>query len=114
MMNGTGELRWNSEGRKYFGYFLNDKRNEFGIFIWKKPFKIFIGFWVNGKQNGVGKYMDSKKEKYGIWISGKLVRWFKNKQEINQYIEPQYRKYMIYFKASIQEIKNIFLKNENW
>ena len=112
MMNGIGELKWNNEGRKYIGYFLNDKRNGFGMFLWEKPLKIFIGFWSNGKMNGVGKYIDVRKEKLGIWKNGKLIKWFKNKDEIYQYIEPEFNKFCKFFKKSFEEIKNNTLEEE--
>ena len=111
MMNGIGELRWNNEGKKYLGFFKDDKRNGFGIFVLKKPFKIFIGFWLNGKMNGVVKFMDSRKEKYGIWKNNKLIKWFKNKEEIYQYIEPEYNKFCKYFEKSLDEMKSFFSDN---
>lgn len=88
--NGIGELVWINEGRKYIGYFSDDKINGFGLLIWKEPFKIFIGSWLNGKQNGLGKYMDSRKEKYGLWDNGKIVKWFKKKEKIDENIEKDY------------------------
>ena len=112
MMNGIGELRWNKEGRKYIGNFLDDKRNGFGIFLWKKSFRIFIGFWLNGKMNGVGKYIESRKEKYGIWKNGKLIKWFKKKEEIYPYIEPEFNNFIGYFKKSLDEIKSIFSEKD--
>ena len=33
MMNGIGELIYNNEGRKYIGYFKDDKKNGFGMFL---------------------------------------------------------------------------------
>ena len=114
MMNGFGELTWKNEGRKYVGFFLDDKRNGFGLFLWKNPFRVFIGFWLKGKQNGVAKYMDMKKNKFGIWKNGKLVKWFKNKDDAFQYIEPEYNNYLEYFDKSYDDIKNTFLDDENW
>ena len=67
------------------------------MFLWKKKFKVFLGFWMDGKQNGIGKYMDSSKQKHGIWKNGKLIKWFKNKEEIYQYIEPEFNKFYIIF-----------------
>ena len=108
MMNGIGELIYNNEGRKYIGLFKDDKKNGFGMFLWKKKVKIYLGFWMNGKQNGIGKY----KQKYGIWKNGKLIKWFKNKEEIYQYIEPEFNKFSKYFKKTSNEIKDIFLNDE--
>ena len=112
MMNGIGELIWKNYRRKYIGYFKDDKRNGFGILYWKKEFKAFIGFWSNGKQNGIGKYMDTRKEKYGIWKNGKLIKWFKKKEEIYQYIEPEFNNFKKYFKITSGQIKNIFLNDD--
>ena len=113
-MNGFGELVWKKEGRKYVGFFLDDKRHGFGLFLWKNPFKIFIGFWLKGKQNGVAKYMEKKKSKFGIWKNGKLIKWFKNKDDAFQYIEPEYNNYLLYFEKSFGEIKDMFINDENW
>ena len=114
MMNGYGELVWKNERRKYVGYFLNDKRHGFGFFLWKNPLKIFIGFWSKGKQNGVAKYMASKKTKFGIWKNGKIIKWFKNKEEAYQYIEPEYNNYLVYYEKSFNEISHMFENDENW
>ena len=113
MMNGFGELRANNEGRKYVGYFLDDKKNGFGMIFWKKPVKIFIGFWLNGKTNGIGKFMKNQKEKIGIWKNGKLIKWFKNVEEIYQYIEPEFNKFCNFFQKSFNEILNLFSSDEN-
>ena len=56
--------------------------------------------------------MDSSKQKYGIWKNGKLIKWFKNKEEIYQYIEPEFNKFYKYFKKTYNEIKNIFSNDE--
>ena len=47
-MNGYGEFYW-KDGKKYFGFYDNDKKNGFGIFYWPKE-KFYIGFWKDGKQ----------------------------------------------------------------
>ena len=114
MMNGFGELTWKNEGKKYVGFFLNDKRQGFGLFLWKKPFKIFIGFWLKGKQNGVAKYMVKKKNRFGIWKNGKLVKWFKNKDEAFQYIEPDFNNYLDFYEKTFEEVENLFKNDKNW
>ena len=114
MMHGFGELAWKNEGRKYYGFFMNDKRHGFGIYMWRNPFKVFLGFWIKGKQNGVGKSMDKKKNKYGIWKNGKLVKWFKNKDEAYQYIEPELNNYLIFFEKPFEEIQKKFIGDNNW
>ena len=62
---------------------IRGDRDEILYFL--KDFKIFIGFWLNGKTNGIGKYMKYHKEKFGIWKNGKVIKWFKDKEEIYQY-----------------------------
>ena len=114
MMNGFGELSWKNEGKKYVGFFLNDKRQGFGLFLWKKPFKIFIGFWLKGKQNGVAKYMVKRKNRFGIWKNGKLVKWFKNKDEAFQYIEPDFNNYLDFYEKTFEEVENLFKNDKNW
>ena len=101
--------------KKYIGYFLNDKKNGFGIFTWKNQIKIFIGFWFNGFQNGVGKYIDLKKQKCGIWKDGKKIKNI-NFDEINQYISPEYQEFLPFFYKNLEELKNlleIFDDNSN-
>ena len=104
MMNGIGEYIWNNGEKKYIGYFLDDKKNGFGIFSWKNPIKIFIGFWINGMQNGVGKIIDLNKQKCGIWKDGKKIKII-DLNEINQFIEPQYIKFLPFFHQHIDELK---------
>ena len=113
MMNGIGELIWKKDRRKYIGYFKNDKRNGFGIFFWKKEFKTYIGFWLNGKQNGIGKYMDLNKKHYGIWKNGQLINWFKRKEEIYKYIEPEFNHFYKFFKITSEQIENLLSNDEN-
>ena len=113
MMNGIGELVWIKQGRKYLGYFIDDKINGLGLLIWRNPLKIFIGFWSNGKQNGIGKYMDSHKEKYGIWKNGKIVKWIKNDEKIEEYIEKDFNLINIFFEKTLKELEEKFSTIEN-
>ena len=105
MMNGIGEFIWNNEGKKYIGYFRNDKKNGFGIFSWKDQIKIFVGFWINGIQNGVGKCIDLKKQKYGIYKDGKKIKNI-NLEEIEQFVEPEYHKFLPFFYKNFEELKD--------
>ena len=44
-MNGYGEFSWKN-GKKYFGFYKNDIKEDFGIYIYEqKPFQAYIGFW---------------------------------------------------------------------
>ena len=58
-MNGYGEFLW-QDGKRYRGFYINDKKEGFGIYYWPDPVRIYIGFWKNGKQDGLGKYLSSK------------------------------------------------------
>ena len=49
-MHGRGVLIW-SDGKKYEGEFLNDKRDGIGRFTWADG-RMYIGEWKGGKQNG--------------------------------------------------------------
>ena len=108
MMNGFGEYIWNGGEKKYVGYFLNDNKNGFGIFYFKDFVKIYIGFWVNGKQSGIGKYINLAKEKYGIWNDGKKIKKV-NIDEIEKYIEPEYKQFLPFFHYTLEELKKIFM-----
>ena len=71
-MNGYGEMIWN-KSQIYIGFFENNKRNGFGIIIWRDREKGYIGFWKDNYQNGFGKFISNiknKEEIYGLWSSG--------------------------------------------
>ena len=68
-MHGYGEFLWN-EGKKFYGFYKNDKKDGFGIYYWPNN-KFYIGFWKYGKQNGIGKYIKDNSVKYG---DGKMVK----------------------------------------
>jgi hypothetical protein len=111
-MNGIGEFIWDNGERRYIGYFLNEKKNGFGIYLWTKPLKVFIGFWEKGIQTGFGKYMDSKKQKCGIWKNGKKVKSVKL-SEINEYLEPELRRFIPFFSYSLEKIQKIIKLGDN-
>ena len=66
-LDGFGEFLW-SEGKKYWGYYKNDKKDGFGIFFWDlqniryfieklsifKNINVYGGFWEEEDMNGVG------------------------------------------------------------
>ena len=103
-MNGIGLFKW-GDGRKYIGYYKDDKRNGFGIFFWSNPFKIYMGFWLNGLQNGLGKVYTSFKEKYCLWEDGKMIKKLSNKKEYDSKI----KKYLSYFKMTTDDLLTFFL-----
>jgi len=79
-MSGYGEFYWN-EGKRYKGFYLNDKKEGFGVYYWHDKTRIYIGFWKNGKQEGLGKYITEKHSKWGKWEKGDRKLWYDNKNE---------------------------------
>jgi hypothetical protein len=53
-MDGYGIYMW-KDGRKYFGEYLDDKKNGYGVYLWADGRK-YEGMWYKGKQHGIGKY----------------------------------------------------------
>ena len=49
-MHGYGEFYWN-DGKKYFGFFKEDKKEGFGIHCQSNTI-FYNGFWKNGKRDG--------------------------------------------------------------
>jgi hypothetical protein len=110
MMHGFGEFEW-KDGKKYIGYYLNDKKEGFGIYYWQNPNKAYIGFWKNGKQDGVGKYMTPNKVRYGLWSCGEKVRWYNSdKEALLNLIGRDQIQYKELFKYDLGDI-NSFLNN---
>ena len=87
-MNGYGEFHW-KDGKFYIGYFENNKKTGFGIYVWSNPVKLFIGYWKNGKQHGVGKYISNKSVKYGLWNEGEREIWFEKIEEFKKQTKVQ-------------------------
>ena len=89
-MNGYGEFIW-ADGKKFFGFYKNDKKEGFGIYYWPDN-RVFVGFWKDGKQNGVGKYIKGESSKYGIWKDGKREKWIDDNEFFDclSHIEEKY------------------------
>ena len=109
MINGIGVFKWN-EGKKFFGFYKNDKKNGFGIYNWENPKKIFVGFWINGKQNGIGKFMEKNKVKFGFWKNGKKLKWFNNENEMFNFVDDEEKEFEFILKMNFDEICN-FIKD---
>jgi len=83
-MDGTGEFTW-SDGRKYKGQYLEDKKHGYGEFEWKDGRK-YKGNWAYGKQHGKGVYVSANgQEKDGEWYEGRKL---KPKKEDNINLSP--------------------------
>jgi hypothetical protein len=103
-MNGYGEFSW-KDGRKYCGFYSNDKKNGFGIHYWPNGEKYYVGFWKDGKQHGVGKYIKGNDMKYGEWVEGKKERWFNNENELEMALSGNEGNYKYFIMKDISEIK---------
>ena len=102
-MHGYGEFIW-SEGKKYIGFYKNDKKDGFGIYYWPNN-RFFVGFWKEGKQNGVGKYIKGDAIKYGIWKEGKREKWFDNEDEFANCLDPREEKFVYIFQWNKIQLK---------
>ena len=111
-MNGYGEFSW-IEGKKYIGFYKDDKKEGFGIYYWPDN-RIFIGFWKEGKQNGFGKYIKDDIVKYGIWKDGKNEKWFENEEEFLTSLDSENKRFIDFFLWDIIKIKkNLDLDYKN-
>ena len=73
-MNGHGELVY-EDGRKYKGYFVNDKKHGQGIYKWANG-KSYNGMWINGSQHGQGVFTNADgKSRLSVWKNGEFVKW---------------------------------------
>lgn len=72
-MHGQGILTF-KDGNKYEGFFVMDKREGHGKYIWTDG-RIYDGEWKNGKQHGKGLYIKYGEQRYGEWDNGKRIRW---------------------------------------
>ena len=83
VFSGYGAYYYNN-GNCYFGQWENNQKNGYGEFITKN--KIFIGFYVNGKRNGFGITFLRDKRKYflGFWKNDNKFGIFKVITDKNQ------------------------------
>ena len=102
-MHGYGEFIW-IEGKKYVGFYKNDKKDGFGIYYWPNN-KLFVGFWREGKQNGVGKYIKGEAKKFGIWKDGKRQKWLDTVDEFTDCLDPSEEKYASIFQWNTSQIR---------
>ena len=71
-----------SNGKKYIGEWIDNKRDGFGTNVWPDGSK-YIGEWKEGKQNGVGTFTFSNGAKdVGEWkenkLNGEAIQYFAN------------------------------------
>jgi hypothetical protein len=104
-MSGYGEFKW-KDGKRYLGYYLNDKKEGFGIYYWTSSGRAYIGFWKKGKQDGVGKYINNETTRFGLWRYGERLKWFENEKEILEHIPAGLSGFKKIFKFDINDIQN--------
>ena len=91
--NGYGEYIW-LIGKIFFGFFINDKKNGFGV-LKNGEKNYYVGFWNNDQQEGIGKTINiiDNKEKYSLWIGGRVNHHFRDLNEMDNFFSPK-QKYM--------------------
>ena len=102
-INGYGEFTW-VEGKKYYGFYIKDKKDGFGIYYWPGG-KFFVGFWKEGKQHGIGKSIKGNQIKYCRWKNGKKDKMYMNEDQFFNCFEPEEEKFSEYFQWDINRIK---------
>jgi hypothetical protein len=104
-MDGYGEFHW-PDGKKYFGYYVKDKKDGFGVFYWPNNCKVYLGGWKNGKQDGLGILLfNNGAVKYGIWINGNWVKWLRGSYEFEKYKTD----HVGYYHLLLQDPKDLFI-----
>lgn len=110
------EIRWYIIIVNYIniGFYVQDKKEGFGIYYWENLHKAYLGFWKNGKQHGVGKYINPKKQdkqtKFGLWKEGQRTKWFNSEEEAMNILPTHQKKFIGLFKHDLEDIKQ-FLTN---
>ena len=117
-MNGYGEMLNLKNDAFYYGYWKDNKKNDFGVeFSPRKndKDKIYSGFWKDNERHGYGILLNKNKEEKNImavWKGNKVIKIFNTEQEFIQNITQNgFDKYLFFFKRSFDEhikIINIF------
>ena len=102
-------FQW-AEGKKYLGFYKNDKKDGFGIHYWPHN-RFFIGFWKCGKQHGIGKYIKGNVIKYGVWKEGKREKWIEEREFTND-LDSGDDNYSYFFQWNITKLKKYMEVND--
>lgn len=118
-MDGIGLMKFD-ESKFYLGKqlllklgnFEKDIKEGFGILLWRTSpnncdIKIYLGFWKKGLQNGIGKFYSNKGTRFGYWVEGERVMWYKCENDCVSNIDDSDAKYRSFFKLSIKEVVNL-------
>jgi len=121
-MNGYGEMLYLKNDGFYYGYWKDNKKNDFGVEYSPRKNgkdKIYSGFWKDNERHGYGILLNKNKEEKNImavWKGNKVIKIFNTELEFIQNITKNgFDKYLFFFKRSFDEhIKNIKnIKNDN-
>ena len=123
-MNGYGEMLNLKNEAFYYGYWKDNKKNDFGVeFSPRKndKDKIYSGFWKDNERHGYGILLNKNKEEKNImavWKGNKVIKIFNTEQEFIQNITQNgFDKYLFFFffffDEHIKIIKNIKNDNDN-
>ena len=94
-MDGYGEFYWGNEGKKYFGFYKDDLKQGFGVYVWNfDPIEAYMGFWEKGKMAGLGVRVNGSKLKYGFWKGGKIEMWLQGAWELRKNAKGTQLKYL--------------------
>ena len=91
-------------GKKYYGFYKNGKKDGFGIYYWPGD-KFYVGFFKEGKQHGIGKYINLKQIIYCRWKNGKNEKIFSNEEQFFNHFEPNEKNLSKNFKWDIKKVK---------
>lgn len=81
MIDGFGTYTW-PDGRKYKGYYINDKKHGTGVYS-QPDGTSYDGGWKLGKQHGKGIFTNKYGQtREGLWKDGSRVAWT-NKDPFN-------------------------------
>ena len=103
-MNGYGEMLNLKNDAFYYGYWKDNKKNDFGVeFSPRKndKDKIYSGFWKDNERHGYGILLNKNKEEKNImavWKGNKVIKIFNTEQEFIQNITQNgFDKYLFFF-----------------
>ena len=123
-LDGFGEFLW-PKGKKYCGYYKNDKKDGFGIFFWDiqnikyfdeklsifKSIKAYVGFWKEGCMNGVGLKISDGVIKYGLWKNGKKMMWINSLENAKKYFKSHQKIYLKIMLGNKKDLLNLLIKS---
>lgn len=111
-MHGYGEFTSHDDS-KYYGFFQDDKKHGFGVYYWniKTELRVYVGFWSKGKQDGIGKYINRKGARYGVWNNGERIVWLKDEEVALGNLEKEQKPYKFILRLNLSQI-NAFLNGE--